>query len=65
MDSQRVRGEGGAPGSRGERYREAATHALDQLEWCVEYLYRLGKPDIARALERNRRQILDRLRSPA
>jgi hypothetical protein len=45
-----------------ERYREAATRALDQLEWCIEYLYRVRKPDIARALSRNRRQILERLR---
>jgi hypothetical protein len=33
----------------GERYREAAEHALDQLEWCFDYLYRVRKPDIARA----------------
>jgi hypothetical protein len=45
-----------------ERYREAATRALDQLEWCIEYLYRVHKPDIARALSRNRKQILERLR---
>jgi hypothetical protein len=24
-----------------ERYREAATHALDQLQWCIDYLYRV------------------------
>jgi hypothetical protein len=45
-----------------ERYREAAARALDQLEWCIEYLYAVRKPDIARALARNRRQILERLR---
>jgi hypothetical protein len=45
-----------------ERYREAAARALDQLEWCIEYLYGVRKPDIARALARNRRQILERLR---
>jgi hypothetical protein len=45
-----------------ERYREAAERALDQLEWCIEYLYRIHKPDIAQALARNRRQILKRLR---
>jgi hypothetical protein len=33
-----------------ERYREAAERALDQLEWCIDYLYRVRKPDIARAL---------------
>jgi hypothetical protein len=45
-----------------ERYREAATHAVDQLEWCIDYLYRVRKPDIARAIARNRAQILKRLR---
>jgi hypothetical protein len=45
-----------------ERYREAATHALDQLQWCIDYLYRVRKPDIARAIARNRAQILERLR---
>jgi hypothetical protein len=45
-----------------KRYREAATHALDQLEWCVDYLYRVRKPEIARAVASNRKRILDRLR---
>jgi hypothetical protein len=45
-----------------ERYREAATRALDQLQWCIDYLYRVRKPDIARAIARNRAQILERLR---
>ena len=45
-----------------ERYREAANQALDQLEWCVDYLYRLRKPQIARVVARNRKQILHRLR---
>ena len=44
-----------------ERYRQAATRALAQLEWCVNYLYRVRKPDIARAIARNRNQILERL----
>ena len=45
-----------------ERYRDAASQALDQLEWCVDYLYRVGKPGITRAIARNRKQILERLR---
>lgn len=45
-----------------ERYREAAIQALDQLEWCVDYLYRMRKPQIARVVARNRKQILARLR---
>jgi hypothetical protein len=40
------------------RYREAAASALGQLEWIVGYLNRIKKRDIARALDRNRRQIL-------
>jgi hypothetical protein len=35
-----------------ERYRQAATSALDQLEWCIDCLYRVRKPDIARAQPR-------------
>ena len=45
-----------------ERYREAAWAALDQLEWCINYLHWVRKPDIARAIARNRKQILERLR---
>ena len=45
-----------------ERYREAAMRALDQLEWCIDYRYRVRKPEIARAIARNRRQIVERLR---
>jgi hypothetical protein len=44
-----------------ERYREAATQTLDQLEWCINYLYRIRKDRIAKGLERNRSQILARL----
>jgi hypothetical protein len=47
-----------------ERYREAAQTALGQLEWTVSYLDRIHKRQIARALDRNRRQIAERIRSP-
>jgi hypothetical protein len=43
-----------------ERYRQAAIHALGQLEWCVDYLYELRKADIARAISRNRQKIIER-----
>jgi hypothetical protein len=43
-----------------ERYRRAALEALGQLEWCVDYLYRLRKSEIARAISRNRKQIIQR-----
>jgi len=45
-----------------QRYREAATRALDQLQWTVGYLHRIRKPELARALERNRKQILESIR---
>jgi hypothetical protein len=46
-----------------ERYREACVSALDQLEWIVEYLHRIHKPQIARTLDRNRKQILKEVRA--
>jgi hypothetical protein len=45
-----------------ERYREAANVALEQLEWAIDYLYGIRKVEIARALARNRKQILERMR---
>jgi hypothetical protein len=44
-----------------ERYREAAISALGQLEWVVGYLYKIRKPQIARAVDRNRKQILNNI----
>jgi hypothetical protein len=43
-----------------ERYRQAALDALGQLEWCVDYLYAQRKAEIARAISRNRHQIIER-----
>jgi hypothetical protein len=43
-----------------ERYRRAAIAALDQLEWCVGYLHELRKTRLARALARNRKEIMER-----
>ena len=45
-----------------ERYREAADSALGQLEWIVGYLQKIRKVEIARALDRNRRQIIEEIR---
>jgi hypothetical protein len=49
-----------------ERYRRAAEETLDQLDraraWCVDYLYRIGKPEIAKAIANNRRMIRRRMR---
>jgi hypothetical protein len=43
-----------------ERYRKAANLAVEQLQWCVAYLYRMRRSQLARALERNRAQIIER-----
>jgi hypothetical protein len=40
-----------------ERYRRAAEETLNQVDWCINYLYRIRKPEIARALEKNRSMI--------
>ncbi|HEY6779076.1 MAG TPA: hypothetical protein VI122_21425 [Thermoleophilaceae bacterium] len=44
-----------------ERYRHAAAHALEQLEWIVGYLRKLRKSELASALDHNRREILERI----
>jgi hypothetical protein len=46
-----------------KRYREAAELALDQLQWAINYLYRIRKFTIAERLERNREHILGELRT--
>jgi len=43
------------------RYRHAALMALDQLDWCAEYLRRIGKPQIADRVARNRATLIRRL----
>jgi hypothetical protein len=42
------------------RYREAAIQAVEQLEWCVRYLYRARKDKLAEGLARNRAKIIER-----
>ena len=44
-----------------DRYRAAAEHTLEDLEWCVNYLHKIRKPELANQLERNRKEILGRL----
>jgi hypothetical protein len=39
------------------RYRRAAEETLEQLEWCVNYLYRIRKGRIAEVVDNNRRHI--------
>jgi hypothetical protein len=45
-----------------ERYRQAAISTLEQLEWIIGYLRKILKPELAEALERNRKQIVEKLR---
>jgi hypothetical protein len=45
-----------------ERYRQAAISTLEQLEWVVGYLYQIRKPQLARAVDRNRKRIVERIR---
>jgi hypothetical protein len=44
------------------RYRVAAEEALDQLQWCINYLRSIRKTRIADVLAKNHRTIRDRLR---
>ena len=43
------------------RYGKAAQLTLRQLDWCVMYLHRIHKTQIARALARNSTAIADTL----
>ena len=43
------------------RYREAARLTLEQVDWCVNYLYRIRKTKIARAIAANSSAIAQRL----
>ena len=45
-----------------DHYKEAAVSALSQLEWIVGYLHKIRRSEIARALDRNRRQIIEEAR---
>jgi hypothetical protein len=38
----------------GERYRQAAEDALQQLDWCIGYLHGIRKGKISRQLAKNR-----------
>jgi hypothetical protein len=44
------------------RYRQAAEEALAQLDWTINYLQRIQKADISRALAKNRSLIRQRLK---
>jgi hypothetical protein len=50
------------PRRQAARYQEAAEVALEQLDWCIDYLRKIRKPSIAKALEANRASIIKRYR---
>jgi hypothetical protein len=47
--------------SEAERYRQAATEALEMLDWCIGYLVGVRKEGIAARLAQNRSYIRKRL----
>jgi hypothetical protein len=46
--------------SRAERYRKAAQLAIEQLDWCINYMHRIQRPQIGDVLRRNRDTIVKR-----
>ena len=44
-----------------KQYREAAIYALEQLERIASYLHKIRKSELANALDRNRKQIIERI----
>ena len=55
--------QGGGNGRRSEadRYEEAATQALEMVDWCIGYLVGIHKDGIASRLASNRRYIKEHL----
>jgi hypothetical protein len=44
------------------RYRQATHMALDQLQWCVEYLRTIRKTKISKHLDKSRMALIRRVR---
>lgn len=44
-----------------DRYRQAATDALEMVDWCIGYMVGTHKNSIASQLARNRKYIRERL----
>jgi hypothetical protein len=56
----------GEDSARAERYKQAATEALEMLDWSIGYLVGSHKEKIAGQLARNRKHIReDLMREPA
>jgi len=47
------------------RYRQAAHLALDQLDWCAQYLRGIHKTRLAKQVAKNRAAIARRLEDPS
>jgi hypothetical protein len=47
--------------SEADRYEQAATQALEMLDWCIGYLVGIHKDQIASQLASNRRYIKEHL----
>jgi hypothetical protein len=52
-----ARDNGNGRSSEAERYKEAATQALEMLDWCIGYLVGVKKEGIAARLAQNRSYI--------
>jgi hypothetical protein len=48
-------------GEQNERYRQAATEALEMLDWCIGFLVGIRKESIASQLAQNRKHIREDL----
>jgi hypothetical protein len=46
---------------RRDRAQQTRRRLLEQLDWCVDYLYRIRKDRIARAIQKSRTQIRQRM----
>ena len=56
-----ARDNGNGRSAEADRYREAATQALEMLDWCIGYLVGVRKEGIAARLAENRAYIRKRL----
>ena len=56
-----ARDNGNGRSAEAERYKEAATQALEMLDWCIGYLVGVRKEGIAARLAENRAFIRKRL----
>lgn len=52
---------GNIPSDETERYKQAATDALEMVDWCIGYLVGTHKEGIAAQLASNRRYIREKL----